>query len=100
MSEGSESDPAKRLAELHKRRSEIDTEIARIAGSLSGQQGYNRAFLHAHSSLGGGYPQTLQSNHLTLVISGCIQQSEYIRYQSQKDDPGLQKSHRSNGRIR
>lgn len=30
MSEGSESDPAKRIAELHKRRSEIDAEIARI----------------------------------------------------------------------
>jgi len=30
MSEGSESDPAKRLAELHKRRDDIDTEIARV----------------------------------------------------------------------
>lgn len=30
MSEGSESDPTKRIAELHKRRSEIDAEIARI----------------------------------------------------------------------
>jgi Protein of unknown function (DUF3375) len=29
MSEGSEADPAKRLAELHKRRDEIDAEIAR-----------------------------------------------------------------------
>ena len=29
MSEGSEADPAKRLAELHKRREEIDAEIAR-----------------------------------------------------------------------
>jgi len=30
MSEGSESDPAKRIAELHKRRDEIDAEIARV----------------------------------------------------------------------
>jgi hypothetical protein len=30
MSEGSESDPAKRIAELHKRREEIDAEIARV----------------------------------------------------------------------
>ncbi|MHB0888488.1 DUF3375 domain-containing protein [Acidithiobacillus sp.] len=30
MSEGSESDPAKRIAELHKRRDEIDNEIARV----------------------------------------------------------------------
>ena len=30
MSEGSESDPAKRSAELHKRRNEIDVEIARV----------------------------------------------------------------------
>jgi hypothetical protein len=30
MSEGSEADPAKRLAELHKRRDEIDGEIARV----------------------------------------------------------------------
>lgn len=30
MSEGSEADPAKRLAELHKRRNEIDDQIARI----------------------------------------------------------------------
>ncbi|WP_039912997.1 DUF3375 domain-containing protein [Cellvibrio mixtus] len=30
MSEGSETDPAKRIAELHKRRDEIDTEIARV----------------------------------------------------------------------
>jgi flagellar motility protein MotE (MotC chaperone) len=30
ISEGSESDPAKRIAELHKRRDEIDNEIARI----------------------------------------------------------------------
>ena len=30
MSEGSESDPAKRSAELHKRRDEIDVEIARV----------------------------------------------------------------------
>jgi hypothetical protein len=30
MSEGSESDPAKRLAELHKRRDDIDAEIARV----------------------------------------------------------------------
>jgi hypothetical protein len=30
MSEGSEADPAKRVAELHKRRAEIDAEIARI----------------------------------------------------------------------
>lgn len=30
MSEGSESDPAKRIAELHKRRNEIDAEIARV----------------------------------------------------------------------
>jgi hypothetical protein len=30
MSEGSETDPAKRVAELHKRRDEIDTEIARV----------------------------------------------------------------------
>ena len=35
MSEGSESDPQKRIAELHKRRDEIDTEIARvISGDL------------------------------------------------------------------
>lgn len=34
MSEGSESDPAKRIAELHKRRDEIDVEIARV---LSGE---------------------------------------------------------------
>ncbi len=35
MSEGSETDPAKRIAELHKRRDEIDTEIARvIAGDV------------------------------------------------------------------
>jgi flagellar motility protein MotE (MotC chaperone) len=31
ISEGSESDPAKRTAELHRRRDEIDKEIARIA---------------------------------------------------------------------
>jgi len=30
MSEGSESDPTKRLAELHKRRDDIDAEIARV----------------------------------------------------------------------
>jgi molybdopterin-guanine dinucleotide biosynthesis protein A len=30
MSEGSESDPAKRIAELHKRRDEINAEIARV----------------------------------------------------------------------
>ncbi len=30
MSEGSEADPAKRIAELHKRRDEIDNEIARV----------------------------------------------------------------------
>ena len=30
MSEGSEADPAKRIAELHKRRAEIDAEIARV----------------------------------------------------------------------
>lgn len=30
MSEGSESDPAKRIAELHKRRDEIDAEIAQV----------------------------------------------------------------------
>jgi hypothetical protein len=30
MSEGSESDPAKRIADLHKRRDEIDAEIARV----------------------------------------------------------------------
>ncbi|MDP2761806.1 MAG: DUF3375 domain-containing protein [Sideroxyarcus sp.] len=30
MSEGSEADPAKRIAELHKKRDEIDTEIARV----------------------------------------------------------------------
>src|SRR5262249_15875112 len=30
MSEGSESDPAKRLADLRKRRDEIDAEIARV----------------------------------------------------------------------
>lgn len=30
MSEGSEADPAKRLAELHKRRTEIDDQIARV----------------------------------------------------------------------
>jgi flagellar motility protein MotE (MotC chaperone) len=35
MSEGSESDPQKRIAELHKRREEIDAEIARvISGDL------------------------------------------------------------------
>ncbi|MCZ4314070.1 DUF3375 domain-containing protein [Comamonadaceae bacterium G21597-S1] len=32
MSEGSEADPARRLAELHKRRDELDAEIARVAG--------------------------------------------------------------------
>ncbi|MDD2720223.1 MAG: DUF3375 domain-containing protein [Gallionella sp.] len=31
MSEGSETDPAKRIAELHKKRDEINAEIARIA---------------------------------------------------------------------
>lgn len=31
ISEGSEADPARRIAELHKRRDEIDSEIARIA---------------------------------------------------------------------
>lgn len=31
MSEGSEADPAKRMAELHKKRDEIDAEIARVA---------------------------------------------------------------------
>lgn len=30
MSEGSEADPAKRIAELHKKRDDIDTEIARV----------------------------------------------------------------------
>lgn len=30
ISEGSEADPAKRIAELHKKRAEIDTEIARV----------------------------------------------------------------------
>jgi hypothetical protein len=36
MTEGSESDPAKRIAELHKRRDEIDAEIARaLAGDVS-----------------------------------------------------------------
>lgn len=30
MSEGSEADPAKRIAELHKKRDEIDAEIARV----------------------------------------------------------------------
>jgi len=30
MSEGSESDPAKRIAELHKRRDEVNAEIARV----------------------------------------------------------------------
>jgi flagellar motility protein MotE (MotC chaperone) len=30
MSEGSEADPQKRIAELHKRRAEIDTEISRV----------------------------------------------------------------------
>ncbi len=30
MSEGSEADPAKRIAELHKKREEIDAEIARV----------------------------------------------------------------------
>ena len=30
MSEGSEADPAKRIAELHKKRDEIDTEITRV----------------------------------------------------------------------
>lgn len=30
MSEGSEADPGKRIAELHKRRAEIDTEISRV----------------------------------------------------------------------
>lgn len=30
MSEGSEADPAKRISELHKRRNEIDAEIARV----------------------------------------------------------------------
>ncbi len=32
MSEGTETDPAKRVAELRKRRDELDAEIARIAG--------------------------------------------------------------------
>ncbi len=36
MSAGSESDPAKRLAELHRRRDEIDSEIARVlAGDVA-----------------------------------------------------------------
>jgi hypothetical protein len=36
MNEGSESDPAKRIAELHKRRDEIDAEISRVmAGDLA-----------------------------------------------------------------
>ena len=30
MSEGSEADPAKRIAELHKKRAEVDAEIARV----------------------------------------------------------------------
>lgn len=35
MSEGSEADPAKRIAELHKKRDDIDAEIARVlAGDL------------------------------------------------------------------
>jgi hypothetical protein len=35
MTEGSEADPAKRLAELHRRRAEVDAEIARVeAGDL------------------------------------------------------------------
>ena len=35
MSEGSETDPAKRIAELHKRRGDIDAEIARaLAGDM------------------------------------------------------------------
>ena len=35
MSEGSEADPARRIAELHRRRDEIDVEIARVlAGDL------------------------------------------------------------------
>jgi len=32
MSEGSETDPAARIAELHKRRDQIDAEIARVVG--------------------------------------------------------------------
>lgn len=32
MSEGSEADPARRVADLHKRRDEIDAEIARVLG--------------------------------------------------------------------
>jgi hypothetical protein len=32
MSDGSEIDPAKRLADLHQRRAEIDAEIARVSG--------------------------------------------------------------------
>jgi len=32
ISEGSEADPAKRVAELHKKRNEIDAEIARVLG--------------------------------------------------------------------
>ena len=36
MSEGSEADPAKRIAELHKKRDEIDAEIARVlSGDVS-----------------------------------------------------------------
>lgn len=35
MSEGSESDPAKRIAELHKRRAEIDAEIARVLAGVA-----------------------------------------------------------------
>ncbi len=36
MSDGSEADPAKRVAELHRRRDDIDTEIARVlAGDVA-----------------------------------------------------------------
>jgi hypothetical protein len=34
QAEGSESDPAKRLEELHQRRDELDAEIARVVAAL------------------------------------------------------------------
>jgi len=50
MSEGSEADPAKRLAELHKRREEIDAEIARATRGDVGRPGV------ARESPNHGYP--------------------------------------------
>ena len=53
MSEGSETDPQARIAELHKRRDEIDAEIARVAGgrrSAAGRHGAERPLPAVHAS--------------------------------------------------